>query len=55
MIKKVRGRGLLNAIIVEPKDGKEAWDAYIWVENADKLYDEFMKKEVSIIKHIQNH
>lgn len=26
MIKVVRGRGLLNAIIVEPKDGVEAWD-----------------------------
>lgn len=26
MLKLVRGRGLLNAIIVEPKDGYEAWD-----------------------------
>jgi len=26
MLKLVRGRGLLNAIIVEPKDGIEAWD-----------------------------
>jgi ornithine--oxo-acid transaminase len=26
MIKLVRGRGLLNAIVVEPKDGIEAWD-----------------------------
>ncbi len=26
MLKLVRGKGLLNAIIVEPKDGIEAWD-----------------------------
>ena len=26
MIKKVRGKGLLNAVVTEPKDGKTAWD-----------------------------
>ena len=26
MITLVRGKGLLNAIIIKPKDGKEAWD-----------------------------
>lgn len=26
MIKKVRGKGLLNAVVTEPKDGKVAWD-----------------------------
>ena len=26
MIEKVRGKGLLNAVIIKPKDGKEAWD-----------------------------
>lgn len=26
MLKLVRGKGLLNAIVVEPKDGYEAWD-----------------------------
>jgi len=26
MIKLVRGRGLLNAIVIQPKNGKEAWD-----------------------------
>jgi len=35
-------------------NGKEAWDAYVWVENADKIYEEFMNKDVSIIKDIQN-
>jgi len=26
MIQLVRGKGLLNAIVVKPKDGKTAWD-----------------------------
>jgi len=26
VLKIVRGKGLLNAIVVEPKNGKEAWD-----------------------------
>lgn len=26
MIKQVRGKGLLNAVVTEPKDGKTAWD-----------------------------
>jgi len=25
-IKEIRGKGLLNAIVIEPHDGKEAWD-----------------------------
>jgi len=29
MIKLVRGKGLLNAIIIKPKNGKEAWDVCI--------------------------
>ena len=31
-------------------DGREAWDVYIWVEDAAKLYDELVEKEVSILK-----
>ncbi|MDP8209171.1 MAG: aminotransferase class III-fold pyridoxal phosphate-dependent enzyme, partial [Candidatus Stygibacter australis] len=29
MIKTVRGKGLLNAIIIEPTNGKEAWDVCV--------------------------
>jgi len=29
MIKKVRGRGLLNAVVIEPKNGSEAWDVCV--------------------------
>ena len=34
--------------------GREAWDAYIWVEDADQLFEEFKSKDVSIIKPIEN-
>ena len=29
MIELVRGKGLLNAVIVKPKNGKEAWDVTV--------------------------
>lgn len=29
MIKMVRGKGLLNAVIIKPKDGKTAWDVCV--------------------------
>jgi ornithine--oxo-acid transaminase len=29
MISLVRGKGLLNAIIIKPKNGKEAWDVCV--------------------------
>ena len=29
MIELVRGKGLLNAVIIKPKDGKEAWDVCV--------------------------
>ena len=37
MIKLVRGRGLLNAIVVEPKDGREAWDVCVLLKEAGLL------------------
>lgn len=32
MLKLVRGKGLLNAIVVEPKDGIEAWDVCLMLK-----------------------
>lgn len=29
MIEKVRGKGLLNAVVIKPKDGKTAWDVCV--------------------------
>jgi ornithine--oxo-acid transaminase len=37
MIKLVRGKGLLNAIVVEPKDGLEAWDVCVKLKEAGLL------------------
>lgn len=34
--------------------GQEAWDCYIWVQDADQLYEEFKAKHVSILKPIQD-
>ena len=36
--------------IVDPEG--EAWDAYVWVENADDLYSEFKSKGVKITREI---
>lgn len=30
----------------------EAWDAYIWVDDADSLYSEFQSKGVKIVREI---
>ncbi len=35
-------------------EGQEAWDLYVWVDDADKLFAEFKQKDVSIIKAIQD-
>lgn len=37
MIKLVRGKGLLNAIVVEPKDGLEAWDVCVMLKEKGLL------------------
>jgi ornithine--oxo-acid transaminase len=29
MVEIVRGKGLLNAIVIKPKNGKEAWDVCV--------------------------
>ncbi len=35
-------------------NGAEAWDAYVWVDNVDELYESIKEKNVTIIKEIQN-
>ncbi|MDA3910195.1 MAG: ornithine--oxo-acid transaminase [Bacteroidales bacterium] len=37
MIGLVRGKGLLNAVVVNPKDGKEAWDVCVELANEGLL------------------
>jgi ornithine--oxo-acid transaminase len=33
MVELVRGKGLLNAIVIKPKNGKTAWDVCIALKN----------------------
>jgi ornithine--oxo-acid transaminase len=37
MIELVRGKGLLNAVVVRPKNGKEAWDVCVEMANEGLL------------------
>jgi ornithine--oxo-acid transaminase len=37
MIELVRGKGLLNAIVIKPKDGKEAWDICLKMKESGLL------------------
>lgn len=37
MIELVRGKGLLNAVIIKPKDGKEAWDVCVKMKDLGVL------------------
>jgi predicted enzyme related to lactoylglutathione lyase len=51
MLKQLETPGLMHPnCIADPEDG--AWDAYIWVENADALYKEFQSKGVTIARPI---
>ena len=34
------------------RPGREAWDAYVWVDNADALYAEFKSRGVTIAREI---
>ena len=36
--------------LVDPEGG--AWDAYIWIDDADTLYDEFKSRDVKIVRDI---
>lgn len=36
--------------VVDPQG--EAWDAYIWIDNADQLHAEFMSKGVKITRDV---
>lgn len=44
------GRGMRPNHVVDPEGG--AWDAYVWIENADALNAEFKSKGVKIVRGI---
>ena len=51
MLSQFEKTGLMRPNSKAAPEG-EAWDAYIWVENADALYDEFKGKGVKIASEI---
>ncbi len=53
MLSQLEETGVMRANrLVDPEGG--AWDAYIWVDNADALNTEFKSKGVKIIRDICN-
>jgi hypothetical protein len=51
MVSQFEKTGLMRPNhVVDPERG--AWDAYIWIDNADALHAEFMSKEVKIARGI---
>jgi len=53
MLSQFDKTGLMRPNSKAAPDG-EAWDAYIWVENADALYNEFKGRGVKIASEICN-
>jgi len=53
MLKQPEIKGAMHPNrLVDPEDS--SWDAYIWVDNADTLYDEFQRNGVRIVRPICN-
>jgi predicted enzyme related to lactoylglutathione lyase len=51
MLKQLEKTGVMRPNrIVDPEGG--AWDAYIWIENADALHAEFKSKGAKIVRGI---
>ena len=51
MLKQLENKGVMRPNrIVDPERG--AWDAYIWIENADALNAEFKSKGITIARDI---
>ena len=51
MLKQFESLGLMRPNSAADPDG-EAWDAYIWIDDADALYAEFRQKGVTIVQPI---
>jgi uncharacterized glyoxalase superfamily protein PhnB len=49
MLSQVEGsRGMHPNSLADPEEG--AWDAYVWVDDADALYEEFTARGVTIAR-----
>jgi predicted enzyme related to lactoylglutathione lyase len=51
MLSQLSTTGVMRPNGVAAPDG-DAWDAYVWVDDADALYEEFKGKGVTIARHI---
>jgi uncharacterized glyoxalase superfamily protein PhnB len=51
MLSRIEGAASMNPNRLTDPHG-EAWDAYVWVEDADALYEEFKAKGVTIARPI---
>lgn len=51
MLNQVGGPGIMRPNS-KADPGEEAWDAYIWVEDADVLHEEFSSKGVKIARRL---
>ncbi|HZE69511.1 MAG TPA: VOC family protein [Pyrinomonadaceae bacterium] len=51
MLAQLEKEGVMRPNRVVDPEG-EAWDAYVWIENADDLYSEFKSKGVKITREI---
>jgi len=51
MLSQFETSGLMRPNSIADPDGG-AWDAYIWIDNADALYEEFGQKGVTIVQPI---
>ena len=51
MLSQIEGQGPPRPNRLDDPEG-EAWDAYVWVDDADALHDEFASKGVKIVRGV---
>jgi len=52
MLSQFEKTGLMRPNSAADPEGEDVWDAYIWVDDADALYEEFKSKGVKIAREI---
>jgi uncharacterized glyoxalase superfamily protein PhnB len=53
MLSQIEGSGPMHPNRVSDPDGA-AWDAYIWIDNAEALHDEYVQKGVTIPQQLRD-
>src|SRR2546426_5316568 len=52
MLSQAGGKGLMRPNHVAESGERDAWDAYVWVDNADTLHAEYASKGVKIARSL---